>query len=216
MIFIFNKYKKTILIVLSFIILIVLIIIIKIIDNNKKDEKIFTSNTVLLDGTTSTDKSSASEQEDTIIIHITGSVNNEGIIEIKSGSRIADAIEKAGGLTADANLRNVNLAYELEDGQKLYIPNLSDDNIDEYIEDGISDDVVIDSSDNTDSSKPININKADITQLESLNGIGESIASAIIQYRNENGDFSSIEDIKNVPGIGDSKFENIKDFITVR
>ena len=211
MIFIFKKYKKQIITGIVFLVLIILIIIIKIIDNNKKNEETFISN--VIPNTEAIEKESETE-ENNIVIHITGAVVNQGIIEIPDGSRIADAIEKAGGLTAEANLKDVNLAYALEDGQKLYIPNLADENVEEYVEDGVSGDVVIDSFNTSDDT--ININKATVEELQDLNGIGEAIATAIVQYRTENGNFNSIEDIKNVPGIGENKFENIKDFIDVK
>lgn len=122
-----------------------------------------------------------------------------------------DAIEKAGGQTEQASLKNVNLAYQLEDGQKIYIPNINDTET-EIIDDGASG--VVD--DATIKQTVVNINKADEKELQSLNGIGESLATSIVQYRKENGNFETIEDLKNVPGIGDSKFENIKEYIKVK
>lgn len=146
-----------------------------------------------------------------IKVYITGEVKNQGVIELEEGDRIADAIEKAGGQTEQASLKNVNLAYQLEDGQKIYIPNVND-NETEIIDDGASG--VVD--DTTANQTVVNINKADETELQSLNGIGESLATSIVQYRKENGKFETIEDLKNVPGIGDSKFENIKEYIKVK
>lgn len=146
-----------------------------------------------------------------IKVYITGEVKNQGVIELEEGARIADAIEKAGGKTEQANLKNVNLAYQLEDGQKIYIPNI-DDIETEVIDDGASGIV----GDTTAAQGIININKADENELQSLNGIGESLASSIVEYRKENGKFETIEDLKNVPGIGESKFENIKAYIKVK
>lgn len=146
-----------------------------------------------------------------IKVYITGEVKNQGVIELEEGARIADAIEKAGGKTEQANLKNVNLAYQLEDGQKIYIPNI-DDIETEVIDDGASGIV----GDTTADQGIININKADENELQSLNGIGESLASSIVEYRKENGKFETIEDLKNVPGIGESKFENIKAYIKVK
>ena len=147
------------------------------------------------------------EKDNTKIkIYITGEVKNQGVIELEEGDRIADAIEKAGGQTEQASLKNVNLAYQLEDGQKIYIPNINDTET-EIIDDGASG--VVD--DATIKQTVVNINKADEKELQSLNGIGESLATSIVQYRKENGNFETIEDLKNVPGIGDSKFENIKE-----
>ena len=138
-------------------------------------------------------------------------MKNQGVIELEEGDRIADAIEKAGGQTEQASLKNVNLAYQLEDGQKIYIPNINDTGT-EIIDDGASG--VVD--DATIKQTVVNINKADEKELQSLNGIGESLATSIVQYRKENGNFETIEDLKNVPGIGDSKFENIKEYIKVK
>lgn len=148
-------------------------------------------------------------ENETIKVYVTGEVKNQGVIELEQGSRIVDAIEKAGGQTEEANLKNVNLAYELEDGQKIYIPNKSEENTNEITDDGITG---IDSKEND----TININKADEKELQELNGIGESLASSIIKYREDNGKFKNIEDLKNVPGIGESKFSNIKEKIKVK
>lgn len=148
-------------------------------------------------------------ENETIKVYVTGEVKNQGVIELEQGSRIVDAIEKAGGQTEEANLKNVNLAYELEDGQKIYIPNKSEENTNEITDDGVTG---IDSKEND----TININKADEKKLQELNGIGESLASSIIKYREDNGKFKNIEDLKNVPGIGESKFSNIKEKIKVK
>ena len=150
-------------------------------------------------------------------MHITGAVVNNGIVEVKESARINDVIEAAGGVTDDADLSNVNLAYAVKDGQKIYIPSKNDK---EDIEDLkiISDEAgtdIINEGDEVQSSGKVNINTATKEELQTLSGIGESTASKIITYREENGKFKKIEDIKNVPGIGDAKFENIKDKITV-
>ncbi len=151
-------------------------------------------------------------EEVKIIIHVAGEVNNPGIISLKQGSRIIDAIESAGGLTEDADISNVNLAYELEDAQKIYIPSIYD--LEEIA-------VIQENSENILSSgvkknSKVNINKANEGELQNLTGIGLSIAKRIVQYRNENGNFKNLEDIKNVSGIGDSKYENIKDEICIK
>lgn len=142
-------------------------------------------------------------KKETIKVHVTGEVNNPGLIELTSGDRISDAIAKSGGTTSLANLSKVNLAYILSDGEKIYIPSLNDEEDVQYI---VS---------STGNSK-ININTATSEQLQTLSGVGESTALSIIDYREKNGKFSSIEDIKNVSGIGDSKFEKIKDSICVK
>lgn len=147
-----------------------------------------------------------------IVIHITGEVENEGIIEIGKDARIADVIDEAGGITEEADLSKVNLAYSVKDGQKIYIPNINDNEQEEYITEEAGEEVIVEVEQVTDK---VNINTAKQTELETLSGIGPSTALKIINYRQQNGEFKTIEDIKNVPGIGDSKFENIKDSICV-
>ena len=150
------------------------------------------------------------EAKDKIIVYITGEVQNEGVIELEYGSRISNAIEKAGGITEEANLKNVNLAYELEDGQKIYIPNV-DDSESEIIDNGETGIV-----ENENTNDVININKATEEQLKNLDGIGENLSKSIIEYRDKNGKFTNIEDIMEVPGIGENKFNNIKENIKVK
>ncbi|HJJ03603.1 MAG TPA: helix-hairpin-helix domain-containing protein [Clostridiaceae bacterium] len=152
--------------------------------------------------------------ENKIVIHITGEVEEEGVIELEKGARISDAIEEAGGTTKEADLSNVNLAYSLSDGQKVKIPNINEkDEEIIVVEEKAGDNIIIEG--NKSKEEKININKAAQTEIETLPGIGPSTALKIITYRNEHGEFKNIEDIKNVSGIGDSKFENIKEYICV-
>ena len=202
----FKKENNKKIIVYILIEIVVLIASIKLIDiyyQNNNNEEITIQNVL-----TTEDEPEKIENE-TIKVYVTGEVKNQGVIELEQGSRIVDAIEKAGGQTEEANLKNVNLAYELEDGQKIYIPNKSEENTNEITDDGVTG---IDSKEND----TININKADEKELQELNGIGESLASSIIKYREDNGKFKNIEDLKNVPGIGESKFSNIKEKIKVK
>ncbi len=158
------------------------------------------------------------EEIDLIIIHIAGEVENPGIVKIKEGARIADVIEKAGGLTEKANITNINLAYIIEDGQKITIPSEEQDT-QEYISNDSGEGIREENQKtNTTSTKntTVNINKASKEELQTLQGIGESTAQKIIDYRDQNGNFKQIEDIKNVPGIGDSKFEAIKNNIKIK
>lgn len=162
---------------------------------------------------------STEEEIGQIIVHITGAVKQPGIVKLEEGSRMEDAIEKAGGLTEDADISNVNLAYVLEDGIKIKIPSNLDieGEEEEIITDDIGENIAQDTDTTTSTSeKQININKATETELETLPGIGAELASRIVEYRNQNGKFSSSEDIKNVSGIGDSKFEKLKDLICVK
>ena len=144
--------------------------------------------------------------EENIFVHISGAVNNEGVIELENNSRIKDAIEKAGGLKENADISNINLASILEDGIKIYIPTIEENK--EEVNN------VKDECNYNDNY--ININTATQAELESLPGIGPTTALKIINYRKGNGKFSSIEDIKKVSGIGESKFNSIKDLIKVK
>lgn len=149
--------------------------------------------------------------DEKIAIHITGEINSPGILYLEPNSRIIDAINAAGGTTDIADLNKVNLAYELQDGQKIYIPSIYDEDVSDYVTNNAGDNVL----ENSSTSSTININTATQSELESLPGIGSSTASKIIDYRNKNGKFKKIEDIMNVSGIGESKFNNIKDKISV-
>lgn len=203
------KNKKKI--IIAIVSLILALIIIKLIDiyyqkENKNEEQI-NYNEMLAEEV----EDNFENEEDKIVIYITGEVVNQGVIELEYGSRISDAIEKAGGITETANINNVNLAYKLEDGQKIYIPNINETEV-EIVQEG-EDGVVEDSSENEEI---ININNATSTELQNLQGIGETLAQNIIDYREENGRFKNIEELMNVPGIGESKFNNIKEQIKVR
>ncbi len=163
------------------------------------------------------------EEINQIVIHIAGEVKNPGIVKIKEGARIADVIEKAGGLTQKANITNINLAYVIEDGQKITIPSKENVGEKENQNENISTEsgqgiIEEEPKTNLTSGKNtiVNINKASKEELQNLQGIGESTAQKIIDYRKENGEFKQIEDIKNVPGIGDAKFEAIKGSIKVK
>ena len=215
MINIYKKYieknKKYVIIGLIFCILIIAIIIVKQFDTEEKE----TLDLISIEENTENTETVEEEEDYKIVIHITGEVNNEGIIEIKEGGRISDAIEEAGGLTKEADLERVNLAYELEDGQKIYIPNKKDKDIEEYVTEGV-DDIVLPDELSKAGDGLVNINKASSEELQELDGIGEALAENIIAYRENNGKFKNIDDIKNVSGIGDSKYEKIKDNIKIR
>lgn len=142
-----------------------------------------------------------------IVVYICGAVKESKVITLKENSRICDAIEAVGGLTNEADLTNINLAYILEDGEKIYIPKKG-----EEMQNSSNDSYTGYSSTNN----KININKATQTELETIPGVGPSTALKIINYRNANGKFSKIEDIKNISGIGDAKFESMKDYISVK
>ena len=161
-------------------------------------------------------------QEKTIGIHIKGEVNNPGYYEVRNGSRLNDIIKKAGGKTNDADLNRVNLAQKVIDGEEIIIPKKG-----EPLDTAINSSVYYTQENKFDKengydrlsqeidSEIVNINSADMYQLCRISGIGESTAEEILVYRKKNGAFKRIEEIKNVKGISDRKFEQIKDKITV-
>ena len=158
----------------------------------------------------------------TSTVHVAGAVKNPGVYNLPSSSRVIDAIEKAGGATENADLDQINLADYVSDGQKIEVPKLTSGDTslnyklitDELDKIGAN---KIDSTNEKSSSKSdlVNINTADSSELQSLPGIGTTIANSIIEYRKENGNFETIEDLKNVSRIGDKTFDKLKDLITV-
>lgn len=158
------------------------------------------------------------EKNENIIVHVSGAVNKEGIVELKNNSRIIDAIDKAGGLKDEADITNINLAYIIEDGMKIHIPSKEEKESTIIVESNIDSGTVEQSNEiksNNNKKLKININTATKTDLETLPGIGESTALKIIEYRKKKGKFKLIEDIKQVNGIGENKFNKIKELITV-
>lgn len=137
-------------------------------------------------------------EEEFIYVHISGEVNYPGLIKLDREERLFEAIEKAGGLTEDADIDRINLSKILSDQDKIYIPKV-----------GEGGDYII-----TNSSPLVNINTCDKNDLMTLDGIGEKTAEKILKYR-ENHRFESIEDLQNVEGIGPQKFESIKEYITI-
>lgn len=159
-----------------------------------------------------------------IAVHVVGAVPRPGLYEFPQGARVQNAIDAAGGLLAQANADALNLAAPLVDGQKLEVP-YKDGGGAASSQEG---EVELPSSSQPEStpsdlqetpstgvSDLININTASFEELDSLPGIGPTIAQRIIDYRAQNGPFSAIEDLMNVSGIGPATFEKLKDLITV-
>lgn len=142
-----------------------------------------------------------------IMADIKGAVNIPGVYMMEEGDRIIDLVEKAGGLLNDAESNAVNFAQKVEDQMVVYIPKIGEENI-QIPETPVSE------AQEQEVGK-ININEADEAVLMSLSGIGPSKAASIIQHREEKGFFKTIDEIKNVSGIGESTFNNLKDSITV-
>lgn len=182
-----------------------------------------------------TESGENADSDGMVYVYICGAVTKEGVYSLPNGSRVQDALEKAGGYSEDAEKGYINLARVLIDGEKIYFPTMDEagnlsvsEKIDnqKYTNQDVYGNINSgDSSGNPDGAtdndsdafgdKRININTAGKEELMTLSGIGESKAEDIISYRERIGKFSSIEDIKNVSGIGDSTFERIKESIMV-
>lgn len=148
---------------------------------------------------------------DKIAVYISGAVKSPGVYYLNKDSRVFNLLDICGGIAEDADISKLNLAQKLVDEDKIEVPvkikqeenNSEETNIDdEDIEDG--------------NNELVNINTASETELTTLNGIGQATAKKIVDYRQKNGRFDTIEDIMEVPGIGESKFNNIKDNICVK
>ena len=157
------------------------------------------------------------KENKTIMVDISGEIITPGVVKLPEGSRIIDAITAAGGKTEDADLSKVNLAYILDDGVQLYIPRYNEKLEKEIVqtEPGVG---IIQEGINTTSKKDskVNINIANKEKLATLPGIGEGTAEKIIEYRSKTGKFKTIDEIKKIPGIGESKFKSLKDKITIK
>ena len=159
------------------------------------------------------------DDTNTVIVDIKGMVGNPGVYEVPSSFRVNDVIETAGGLLDGADTSKINLAKIVSDEMTIIIYS-NEEIIEKYKNEvcvcdcpDINNDACI--SDNNEDDTLVNINTADIDELMEIKGIGRSKAKAIIEYRDKNGNFNSIDDIKNVDGIGDSLFEKIKMYIKV-
>lgn len=179
-------------------ILVILSIMICLIGCNESEEEAYLDDTDLLMAGPVVVEDEVSE-DDTILVFVCGEVNNPGVYEFKRGERVCDAILRAGDFTQDADTEFLNQAAELSDGQKLYVPSENESTAaTEQEDDGL-----------------VNINTATTSQLKTLPGIGDVKAEAIISYRDKNGSFEKIEDIKQVDGIKSGLYDSIKDMITV-
>lgn len=151
-----------------------------------------------------------------LIIHIAGAVMNPGVYQLESTDRIVDAVKIAGGATEEANLDLINLAALLKDGQKINIPYKTYSETGEEINTNTYNYVASAYSSSGSTSAKININTANANMLQNLPGIGPVLSERIIEYRNQNGLFGVIDDIIDVSGIAEKKYEGIKDQICVQ
>ena len=145
-----------------------------------------------------------------IKVDVKGAVVRPGLYMAKSDDRVLDLIEQAGSFTEDADRNGVNLAQRVEDQMVIYVPTIGEEATAVNVPSLGNNGGVVPS----DGGK-ININQATAGELETITGIGPSKATAILQYREENGAFKSIEELKNISGIGDKTFEKLKDEITI-
>jgi len=146
-----------------------------------------------------------------IMVHISGQVYQPGIYKLVTGDRVIDAVNLAGGLTKDADIDRINLAKKIVDEEKIYIPKVGE-NSDSSNVDGDMDNMDINGASENSNSNKININTCTKEELMSLPGIGDVLSDRIIEYRKTT-KFNTIEDIKNVSGIGEAKFNDIKELI---
>ena len=154
-----------------------------------------------------------------IVVHVIGEVKKPGVIKLKEGARIIDAINKCGGQTEEADLSKINLAYVLDDGSQIYIPRVKEDIQNTTImKTEAGNNVIVNNVTQGDDEKSIkvNLNTATLEKLMTLPGVGESTAQKIIEYRNKNKKFKTIDELKSVSGIGDAKFNSLKDYIYVK
>lgn len=162
---------------------------------------------------------------ETLVVHVAGAVTNPGVVTVPAGARVADALDHAGGPLEDADTDQLNLARPLVDGEQVRVPHRGEDistwMVDTHTDGGRSQPSGM-TGDNGSVSQggakrtgevggQVNINTADAVALDSLPGIGPALADRIVAYRNEHGPFTCVEDLRNVPGIGEAKLRDLRE-----
>ena len=168
-------------------------------------------------------KEIAAAKPKNVTCDISGAVNHQGVYTLKNGARLNELIAAAGGIKSNAQLKRVNRALILKDQDKIHIPykdeKIKAEQVVESVSSTSSGSVSAENSDNkadqTTASNKVNINTANVAQLQQLNGIGEKKAQQIIDYRQKNGQFKSIEELKQVSGIGEKTFVALKEQLEV-
>ncbi len=156
----------------------------------------------------------ATRQSATIAVHVAGAVNHPGVVELKTGARVIDAVEAVGGAQADGDLDRLNLAAKVADGQRVYVAKVG------QADPGAAPDGsgAVPEGDPSGDSTPggkVNLNTATQAQLEELPGIGPTYAQSIISERQRRGGFTSVNDLRSVRGIGDKRFAELAPLVTV-
>ena len=217
-----NQKQKIILLITSILILFSLFIYIykKLYETEKESEILLNNNANEIQNIQDDEKIQINNEKENVMVHVIGEVNSPGVVKLEEGARIIDAIQAAGGKTEEADLSKVNLAYVIEDGTQIYIPRINENlNQVELISGEAGHSIIVTNTKTQDNenqqNSKVNINTANKEKLETLPGIGETTAQKIIDYREQNGKFNKIEDLKNVSGIGEAKFNSLKDKITV-
>ena len=144
-------------------------------------------------------------EQDLITVDVKGAVKSPGIYDLPVGSRINDAVQKAGGLTDNADSKSINLAQRISDEALVYVPTK---------EEATSQEMPSSASNNKENKK-VNLNKASVEELKQVKGLGAKRAQDIIDHRESNGKFKSVDDLKKVSGIGAKTIEKLKEYVTV-
>lgn len=173
---------------------------------SKKEESV--EETTVVEMTVLAEKTEVSTTQETVIfVDIKGAVKNPGVYQMKVGDRVKDALDAAGGLTAEADSQKVNLAQRVEDQMVIVVPKVGEEA--EEIPAGAT------SKEEAKEGK-VNINTATVEELKTLKGVGEKKAEAIIEYRKKNGSFQTKEDLMKVRGIGKKLFESFQERIVTQ
>lgn len=148
-----------------------------------------------------------SPEQDLITVDVKGAVKSPGIYDLPVGSRVHDAVQKAGGLTDEADSKSLNLAQKVSDEALVYVPTKG--------EEAASQQAVSGTTPSTSKEKKVNLNKASLEELKQVKGLGGKRAQDIIDHREANGKFKSVDELKKVSGIGAKTIEKLKDYVTV-
>ena len=146
-------------------------------------------------------------EQDLITVDVKGAVKSPGIYDLPVGSRVNDAVQKAGGLTEQADSKSLNLAQKVSDEALVYVPTKGEEVASQQIASG--------TTSSTSKEKKVNLNKASLEELKQVKGLGGKRAQDIIDHREANGKFKSVDELKKVSGIGAKTIEKLKDYVTV-